>query len=329
MEEQVSHSLVRFHYHVCAVLFGTDETILKLPLTNEFRFVRRSLIPGKDHLDKIFGRDDIGLRRDYERARINDDTMDVPCIEKDVIIDLVLPCSTEQFYQEVDRDLILIDDCIRAIRFLKECSIRCKTIAFKMDSIWHEDDNPDHHLRNVIPMSFDCLIPISEALSSRDILKFHCEPNEIDKLSRALSAVHFPIPNETLNRAHRFYDLSYLTEKYISITILFTALEVLFIDNESNKKECLAKRCAFSLNEKKGDQLEYYHRIKKAYKQRSEFVHDGKFSDIEDSTIIFLRSCVRNSLLRMMSTEYNKRKLIADLKQKISTLTLDYWQPIH
>ena len=60
------------------------------------------------------------------------------------------------------------------------------------------------------------------------------------------------------------------------------------------------------------------------YKQQSEFVHDGNFGDIKDSTIVFLRSCVRNSLLKMLSLNYNKRTLIESLKQQI--VALDYWQ---
>ena len=60
------------------------------------------------------------------------------------------------------------------------------------------------------------------------------------------------------------------------------------------------------------------------YKQQSEFVHDGNFVDIKDSTIVFLRSCVRNSLLKMLSLNYNKRTLIESLKQQI--VALDYWQ---
>ena len=60
------------------------------------------------------------------------------------------------------------------------------------------------------------------------------------------------------------------------------------------------------------------------YKQQSEFVHDGNFVDIKDSTIVFLRSCVRDSLLKMLSLNYNKRTLIESLKQQI--VALDYWQ---
>ena len=322
MEERGYPAHMNFQYHVCAIVFGTDETILDLSLTDGLTFVRRSLNPRVSHLDKIFGRDAIGLRRDYELARIDDQTVDVICIEKDVITELETACSDEHYDQMVEHDLSLIDDCLRAIRFVKECSLRCKSIAFQMVSERPANDcGQDGKLG---AMSYTSLIPISEAAGSPDIVKFHCESNEIAGLISAISKVHFPIHNETLNLAHRFYDLSYHTENYISITILFTALEVLFIDSEPNKKERLAKRCAVFLNDDKDSRLEYYHRIRDAYKQRSEFVHDGNFVDIKDSTIVFLRSCVRNSLLKMLSLNYNKRTLIESLKQQI--VALDYWQ---
>ena len=60
------------------------------------------------------------------------------------------------------------------------------------------------------------------------------------------------------------------------------------------------------------------------YKQQSEFVHDGNFVDIKDSTIVFLRRCVRDSLFQMLSLNYNKRTQIETLKQQI--VALDYWQ---
>ena len=72
MEERGYPAHMNFHYHVCAVVFGTDETILDLPLTDGLTFVRRSLNPRVSHLDKIFGRDAIGLHRERCENRVGD-----------------------------------------------------------------------------------------------------------------------------------------------------------------------------------------------------------------------------------------------------------------
>ncbi len=73
---------VEASYMVCAVIFGADETLLNVQLVDGFSFERLSLVPPKDHLDDIFDTTDIGLRRDYERARIDENNLDVICAVK-------------------------------------------------------------------------------------------------------------------------------------------------------------------------------------------------------------------------------------------------------
>lgn len=322
MEKQGVPSRMVFRYHVCAVLFGTDETILNLPLSNGFSFVKRSLGPRTDYLNKAFGRDITGMLRDYQTAAIDEDD-NVVCIEKETTIDLKLTQSGGYFDRELDKDLCLMDRYIRAIRFVKECSLRFKYVSFFMCSETGTN-NADNRESLIGSMTYSDVVPAPE-VKSKDVVKFHCEQNEIEELARAISIVQFPIDNETLNAAYLLYDLSYHTENYISITLLCTALEVLFINSETNKKERLARRCAVFLNQSKDQRLEYYQRIKAAYKQRSEFVHDGKFLGIANDDIVFLRNCVRDSLRHMMMLpNYDKKRLINNLKQEISAL--DYWR---
>lgn len=69
-----------YSLEICAVMFGTDESIVKIKLDNGFYFCWKSLIPHIDHLDVIFDRNAMSLRRDYEAARIDNKTLDVICI---------------------------------------------------------------------------------------------------------------------------------------------------------------------------------------------------------------------------------------------------------
>lgn len=80
-----------FSYMVCAVMFGADETLLNIQLRDGFSFVRKSLIPLKDHLDSVLETDAMGLRRDYETARISPQSLDVICAIKEVKIELSNP----------------------------------------------------------------------------------------------------------------------------------------------------------------------------------------------------------------------------------------------
>ena len=111
-----------------------------------------------------------------------------------------------------------------------------------------------------------------------------------------------------------YYDLSYHTEKYVSITLLTTALEVLFLKkDEEGKKQRLAKRCACYLYDDDQTIRSTYHKLKEEYKKRSEFVHDGKANGILDEDILFLRNCVRKSLIKAMSSTESKKQRIDDL----------------
>lgn len=116
MEDQVLLNRISFEYYLCAVIFGADETILNLKLKNGFSFVRRSLIPSKDHLDQDFDTNDIRLRGAYETDRIDQETLDVICVEKHVLKQLERIRANEYYDKQVDNDLI---SCI--IAFTRRC----------------------------------------------------------------------------------------------------------------------------------------------------------------------------------------------------------------
>lgn len=106
-----------FTYMVFAVIFGANETLLNIKLCNGFSFVRKSLMPLKDHLDSIFETDAMGLRRDYETARISQQSLDVICAVKEVTVELNNLDASSFFDEENDKNLVSIDNQIRAIRF--------------------------------------------------------------------------------------------------------------------------------------------------------------------------------------------------------------------
>ena len=94
-------------------------------------------------------------------------------------------------------------------------------------------------------------------------------------------------------------------------------MEIMFLEkNTKGKKEILTKRCSIYLfcYEEKSVIKDNYEKIKAVYKKRSEFVHDGKVSDITDDDILYLRECVRNSLLKALSLTENKKQRIERIK---------------
>ena len=315
MKEYPSRENVRFKYSVYAVIFGADETLLKIKLHDGFSFKRLSLIPHVDNLDKIFDTNNMGLRRDYETARLDHETLDVICAVKSETYTRSVTGSYDQYHQKSDDDLIRLDNQIRIIRLIVEAPLRFKRMACNLSS-------ERYLMVNDMSTVINCneIIPIAEAIKTNPISSFHCSEKEAEMITSALSEIHLPLQDELLNICHGYYDLSYHTEKYISITLLITALEILFLEkNTKGKKEILAKRCSVYLfcDEAKSVIKDNYKKIKAVYKKRSEFVHDGKVSKITDDDILYLRECGRNSLLKALSLTENKKQRIERIKNYV------------
>lgn len=303
-----------FSYMVCAIMFGADETLLNIKLRDGFSFVRKSLMPLKDHLDSIFETDAMGLRRDYETARISPQSLDVICAIKEVTIELNYSDAANFFNEENDKNLIALDNQIRAIRFLEECPLRCKKIAFKMRSEV-ETINDTEFTKN-----FCEIFPVNESSGTIEITKLNCDKTISDKINRELPLISFPLTDEGLNICHVYYDLSYHQGRHLSVTLLTTALEMIYLGKENAKKEKLAKRCAVYLYDRMEHQIECYNNLRQIYKKRSDFVHEGIFDQIGDKDILLLRHYVRKSIFKALSDKTDKKRRIAYLKCEIAKL---------
>ncbi|MCS6130776.1 hypothetical protein DWV13_03750 [Clostridium botulinum] len=311
MDNNLSYTVI-----ICAVLFGADETLLNVNLGNGFKFRRMSLIPSKDNLDTIFEIDDVGLRREYETARI-DAVLEVVCAFKSYTICLDR-IEVEKYYSKMCDDVLkYLDDTIRAIRLFIEGPVRFKKLSVKMKSEIECVDETE------MSKSFSRIISIGEAMKTNTISKFHCEDKEINELNNNISLRKFPLVDEVLNNCHRYYDLSYQQDNFISITLLITCLEILFLNSEKAKKEKLAKRCSVYLYDSKDERINCYYKLLKVYKKRSDFVHDGDCLQVENEDILFLRECVRKSLVKYLNNQHSKKDTIQELKKIIENL--DYW----
>lgn len=314
MNESGIVTKLKFIYTVYAVMFGTDDTLLKIKLNDGFSFVRKSLMPLKDHLDKIFEVDGMELRREYETARVDKNSLDVICAIKQFTIELNPSQAGNFFHEATERNLISLDNQIRAIRLLHECSLRCNKMSFRLCS--------EKYILNSIDMqiNYNEIFPIYESMGTKTVTRFHCD-NDLSKIiNNRLPFTLFPIVDKTLNSCHLYYDLSYHQDNYISITLLTVALEMLYLEKENARKEKLAKRCSAYPYEEKEARSTCYQRLLYLYKKRSEFVHEGIFDSINNEDIIFLRKCVRMSLLGMIFDNKSKKARISDIKIVISSL---------
>lgn len=306
--------LKKYHVIICAVLFGCDDSIIGLDLGNELVVTRKSLHP-KDYLEKIFEIDSMELRREYENARLDMKKLDVACIFKEYDYD-VSDNSLHSYYDHICSELFTyLDNQIRAVRLLLEGPVRYKKLVVKMYSSPIEINQCD------IPYGFCAIMPVGEAYNVKTIQKAHCD--NIGLLRAEMDKITFPITLKYLNQCHLLYDRSYLVTLQEAEVLLITSLEILFLKSENSKKERLSKRCAAFIFESKEERLECYKKLIIEYKKRSDFVHDGNSDEIIEEDILFLRECVRSSLVKLMYVKEEKDDLIHDLKQKINSL--EYW----
>ena len=97
---------------------------------------------------------------------------------------------------------------------------------------------------------------------------------------------------------------------------------MIFLKGEQGKKEVLSKRSAVYLYDDKEQVLSHYEKIKRIYKKRSDFVHDGKYQDIARDDIVFLRQCLRTTILKLLDDKRNKTQRITELKAQVQKV----WQ---
>lgn len=300
----------------CAVIFGADESLLSVKLNNGLTFKRMSMIPMEDDLDSVFQISAEGLHRDYELARIDlngndENASDVICLYYSKEISLNKSDEVEYWRSLFNNEKSLLtqfDNNIRIIRLLKEGTVHFKRVAI------HMQPKEANHKRVTI-------IEIGEAQNTKVIQKFSCTKKEIEIINKNISLIQFPLTPKILNSCHVYYDLSYHQPNHISLTLLIICLEMMFLNSENAKKVKLSKRCACFLYEDCNERIICFQKLKTLYEKRCKFVHDGEIIDVNDADIIYLRDCVRKSILKYQINDFVKSDVINNLKALISDLS--------
>lgn len=306
---------VNYKYKVCAVIFGADESILNINLRDGFRFAKKSIYSKNDELESIFQTDVSGLQRDYITAFINgtgDMSGDVICVFKEHTTTQLFTEGGKYWGNQVDSDIRSLDNQLRTVRLIKEGPIRVKKISFKM-----EGEASTINSTQYIP-AFNDIFCFNESYITKTIQKLHCEPEDVEIINDFILNQDFPLKDKIINTAHIFYDLSYHSEYCVGITILIVALESLFLNNERGfKKEMLSKRCAVYISNSDTEIIDNYNRLKDVYKKRSDFVHEGNLIYIRETDVLYLRNCVRQSILKALSSLESKQERISRLKEYV------------
>ena len=312
MENEVFPKTVKQNYCVCAIVFGADETICDIKLRDGFRFVKKSIYSKEDNLTAVFQTDITGLQREYINAFIDKQDFNfgtLICIYKENTVELNVKAVPNYWHEQNQKDIQSIDNQLRIIRLVKEGPIRVKRIAFDLHSESYGPINMD------LSYGQQSILQVNESFTTKNISKISCTQKDLGLINNAINNISLPFADSVLNIAHIYYDLSYHTELYIAVTLLITALEIVFLKKGDSKKEPLSKRCAAYIGTTDEEINRYYQCLKDSYEKRRDFVHEGNALFITENIVLFLRECVRKSILKAIDSTETKTERIKRLKE--------------
>ena len=301
---------IKYDCSICAVVFGVDESILNIELTDGYRFVKKSIMSKENGLMDFFDKDFSSIQREFYPALIGFNS--VICIVKNEQLKFersqIDKISNDYYKQEFDS----VEDQLETIRLLNEGYIRIRQFSAKMEPeliegvIWQPPKINPNGTVNVPTNNFSNL---------------HINKTQINATNEMLKEKLLSKLENEIYTAHRFYDVSYAMEPAIAVTLLSTALEVLFLTkkDKNNKKTMMAKRCASYIENTKHDINRVYLCLKDTYEKRSDFVHEGNALFVTETQVVFLRECVRKSILKALDSTETKTERIIRLKEFVDS----------
>ncbi len=306
-----ANDLIRYNIIICAVVFGGDDSFLKINLNNDFSFKKISLFDKKYFMNSP----EITLMsliREYGEAQIEEDMYDVISLVSESTIEIKEMEVEEKFIEIGTTALSYVDNIIRSIRFYIEAPIHIRKVVVRMYV-------SEQNINRLIIEECRNEIPINEIMSvSKNI---SISSNDIEILNRNIPLECSLLRENKLKMCYQLYDLSYFSRRFESISYLITSLEGIFLYNdEKDKHEKMAKRCAVYIFNAESERMDCYKHLYRCYKTRCDIVHEIKYKNIDDKDIIFLRSCVRKSLIKYINDNKSKNEIIEHLKKDIGEL---------
>jgi hypothetical protein len=99
---------------------------------------------------------------------------------------------------------------------------------------------------------------------------------------------------------------------------------MIFVDDDNAIKERLSKRIAVYMSNDFHVRQDIYKHIKKLYKKRCAFVHEGKNELITMDELWYLRNIANKVIIQFMHTNKTKKEFCAELVEKVKSV--DCWK---
>lgn len=316
---------LKIKYKIKAILFGVDETIINnLELGNSYFVERDSMTNNK--LWEAFDYTAFGLRRMYEEAKLNSN-LEVALLKKadEVSYDNAILIAGKGWFVD-EKDIIdiiydyeieqmnYVDEKMRIIRLFSENGFNIKELLINAEVINQENDEIVLNHNSKIPLP-DRIIGVTEKLSLSNSDKVIKINSFISKMDLRFKDSKFS--PKILSSAAFLYDQSY-TSPVVTLRFMVgvIGLESLLVDGNSELSYRLSRNCAMLLSSNLDEYLELLTKMKKIYKKRSDYVHNGIVKSLEEKEVIEVRSILRNVIFRIIEKNISQDLLIKELDLK-------------
>lgn len=316
---------LKIKYKIKAILFGVDETIINnLELGNSYFVERDSMTNNK--LWEAFDYTAFGLRRMYEEAKLNSN-LEVALLKKadEVSYDNAILIAGKGWFVD-EKDIIdiiydyeieqmnYVDEKMRIIRLFSENGFNIKELLINAEVINQENDEIVLNHNSKIPLP-DRIIGVTEKLSLSNSDKVIKINSFISKMDLRFKDSKFS--PKILSSAAFLYDQSY-TSPVVTLRFMVgvIGLESLLVDGNSELSYRLSRNCAMLLSSNLDEYLELLTKMKKIYKKRSDYVHNGIVKSLEEKEVIEVRSILRNVIFKIIEKNISQNLLIKELDLK-------------
>lgn len=316
---------LKIKYVIKAILFGVDETVINnLDLGNSYIIEKDCMI--NHNLWEEFDYTAFGLRRIYETAKLNDN-LDVAILTKteDFSYDNAILKTGEGWFIEgknvediifehENEEMDYVDKKMRIVRLYSENGFNIKELLINTEVINESTNEVLYSHNSKIPFPDRIIGDIDKlTLSNKDeihsinsfILKIDLDFKDSNFSSKILSSTTF------------LYDQSYTSPvATLRFMVCVIGLESLLVDGNSELSYRLSRNCAMLLSSNSDEYLELLSKMKKIYKKRSDYVHNGMVKSLEEQEVVEARKILRNVIFKIIEKNISQESLIKELDLK-------------
>lgn len=203
---------------------------------------------------------------------------------------------------------------MRIVRLYSENGFNIKELLINTEVINESTNEVLYNHNSKIPFPDRIIGDIDKlTLSNKDeihsinsfILKIDLDFKDSNFSSKILSSTTF------------LYDQSYTSPvATLRFMVCVIGLESLLVDGNSELSYRLSRNCAMLLSSNSDEYLELLSKMKKIYKKRSDYVHNGMVKSLEEQEVVEARKILRNVIFKIIEKNISQESLIKELDLK-------------